>query len=481
MRETDYYKNQVIRRNEALAVLAILLFALSTFAQTIADVDATVQKLVDSKTIPGAAVAIVRDGKVVLTKAYGAADIEAKVSADENTKYEIGSVTKQFTAEGIMMLVEDGKVNLEDSVVKYLLDVPEIWKSVTVRQLLNQVSGIKNYTAVNKIVLEKEYTAKEILDMVRDLPLEFEPGTKWQYSNTNYYLLGLIIEKASGKSYADFMKERIFKPLGMNSTFVNTSGLKIEKKAAGYSPNKDGWHLQAPANPTQPFAAGAIVSTAADMAKWEIALETGKLLNKNSYEQMWTSGKLADGKLTNYGFGWQVSKIGEVDFFGHNGGIAGFSSQILRFPKENLSVAVLVNGATRETDKLAYTIAGLYLPKVAEALAEREKKVNETAADTDEATTKFLRETLEKFAAGEDVKDRFTPDAQANLFPDKAAQLKGLLSNFGAIKSFELVMDETIPQGKRRSYRVSFAAVKVRFTFAVTPEGKIASLALRPE
>lgn len=476
-------KSQVFVYKTYLFVLTVLILTgvFSVSAQTVSDVDSVVQKLIESKQIPGAAVAVVRDGKVVLTKGYGAENMETKTPADENTVYEIASVTKQFTAAGIVLLVEDGKIKLDDTLGKYLNDVPESWKAITIRQILNQVSGIPNYTATGKIQIEKKYAPKEILQMVADMPLGFAPGTRWEYSNTNYFLLGLVIEKASGKTYEEFMKERIFKPLGMNSTQINTSGLKIEKKAVSYRIEKAGWEKDFNADPSQPFAAGAIVTTAADMAKWESALSNEKLLKKSSWNEIWTPAKLADGKTTDYGFGWQISKLGETNYVEHNGGIPGYSSEILHFPNDDLSIAVMVNAGTPATKKLAYQIAGLYLPKFGAAVAEREKKENTAIADKDEETTEFLRETFEKMIAGTVDQNLFTPDMQKLLFPGRVAELKSFLGSQGRIKSFDLVEDNSNENLKRRTYRISFDRLKLRVNFAVNEEGKIAGVNLRPE
>lgn len=462
--------------------LVTLMFSVFALAQTDADVDAVVQKLVDAKTIPGAGVAVVRDGKIILAKGYGAADVEAGTIASKNTAYQIASVTKQFTAAGIMLLVEEGKLKLDDTLGKYVADAPEKWSGVTVRQLLNQVSGIPNYTAVGKLVPEKTYTQAEILGLVRDVQPEFEPQTKWQYSNTNYFLLGMIIEKVSGKSYPDFMRERIFKPLGMNSTTVNTSGLKIQNAALGYNLEKGNWQKAVLDDPSQPFAAGAIVSTPEDMAKWALALSEGKLLKKTSWDEVWTPVKLSDGKATDYGFGWQIRKIGDTNLIGHSGGIAGFTSYIARFPDDNLSVVVLVNSMVRATQPLALDIAALYLPKVAAALnAQRAASKAAAIEDTDSTTTKFLRETFEKMFGGEVDQNLFTPEMQKILFPTGINQLKPFISAQGTIKAFDLTTAETNPTLKRRIYRVTFESnVKINLTFTVNAEGKIAGVLIRP-
>jgi CubicO group peptidase (beta-lactamase class C family) len=464
-------------------VLMSITFSVLAMAQNIADVDAVVQKLINAKAIPGAGIAVVRDGKIILAKGYGTADAEAGTMANEKTAYQIASVTKQFTAAGIMLLVEDGKVKLDDALGKYVSDVPEKWRGVTVRQLLNQVSGIPNYTAGGKLVSEKTYTQAEILGLVRDIQPEFEAGTKWQYSNTNYFLLGMIIEKASGKSYPDFMRERIFKPLGMNSTAVNKSGLKIENAALGYNLEKGNWQKAKLDHPSQPYAAGAIVSTAEDMAKWALAVSAGKILKKSSWSEIWLPAKLSDGKSTDYGFGWSIRKIGETNYIGHSGGISGFASFIAHFPNDNLSVVVMLNNAGRVAQSLAFDIAGLYLPKVNAVLAAQRAEKNAAAIeDTDPATTKFLRETFEKMITGDVDQNLFSSQMQKILFPNAINQLKPFLSSQGAIKAFDLITSETTPSLKRRVYRVTFESdTKVNLTFTINAEGKIAGTLVRPE
>ena len=473
---------QLVAKHLFAKVLFLVITAVGVAsAQTTGDVDAVVQKLIDTK-VPAAGVAVVRDGKVVLAKGYGAADIENRTPANENTAFQIASVTKQFTAVAVMMLVEDGKLKLDDTLGKYVTDVPAKWSGVTIRQLLNQVSGIPNYTAVGKLVSDKVYTQAEILALVKDVAPRFEPGTKWEYSNTNYFLLGMIIEKVSGKSYPDFMRERIFKPLGMTSTVINTSGLKIRNTALGYERSGATWQRSRTDDPSQPWAAGAIVSTAADMAKWAIAVGEGKLLKKASWDEALTSGKFADGNPANYGFGWQIRKFGETSYLSHGGGIAGFNSFIARFPAENLTVVVLAN-TIGPAQELAFEIAGVYLPKVAAELAKQQAAKNVPAiADADPETTKFLRGVFEGMVRGEGDPAHYNEEMKKFLFPDNVKQLKGPLGGQGPIKAFELLSNETADGHKRRSYRVTFeSGMKVRVHFTIDSQGKIAGANVRPE
>jgi D-alanyl-D-alanine carboxypeptidase len=449
----------------------------------VTDVDAVVQKVVDAKKIPAAGVAVVRDGKLVLAKGYGAADFETGTPANENTAFQIASVTKQFTAAGIMLLVEDGKIKLDDPLGKYVTDVPQKWSGITIRQLLNQVSGIPNYTEGGKLVNGKIYTKPEILAIVKDVPPGFEPGTKWAYSNTNYFLLGMVIEKASGKSYPEFMSERIFKPLGMTSTVINTSGLKIKNAATGYDLVSGSWQKATLDEPSQPFAAGAIVSTPADMAKWAIAVNDGKLLKRTSWDEIFASGKLGDGKPTNYGFGWQIGKFGDTDYIGHSGGIGGFSSYHLRFPADNLSVVVLVNTAGNGPQQIAFAIAGVYLPKVAATLNAQSAARNVASiADTDPDTTKFLHGVFEGMLRGEGDPALFSSEMQKVMFPDRIKQLKGPLASQGPLKTFELLTAENADGTKHRIYRATFeSGLKVRVNFTIDAQGKISGANVRPE
>lgn len=462
-----------------LLVVIILTAAGGVFvtAQSVADVDAVVQKAIASRAMPGAGVAVVRGGKVLIAKGYGLADVDAATPVTESTAFQIASVTKQLTAAGVMLLVEKGKVKLDDPVVKYVPEVPAKWSGVTVRQLLNQVSGIPNYNAGGRFDPNKVYTKPEVLDGMREVPLSSEPGVRWEYSNTNFFLLGLVIEKVSGKPYADFMRDQVFKPLGMDSTLVNAKGLAIKNAARGYS-LQGKWVITEISDPGFPYAAGAIVSTPADMAKWAIAVGEGKLLKKTSWDETLASGKTADGKSTNYGFGWNLGTLGE-SYIAHSGGIQGFGTYHVRFPAHDLSVVVMTNTIRVATD-LANDIAGVYLPKVAEAVAAEVKKAeaarNAAAIeDADPETTKFLKSVFEGMARGEGDRSLFAEDFAKVMFPDRIKTLKGPLGNEGAVKTLELLAAENKDGIKVRRYRAIFeSGMRVRVTFTLDAQGKIA-------
>jgi hypothetical protein len=269
----------------------------------------------------------------------------------------------------------------------------------------------------------------------------------------------------------------------MTSTFINTSGVKIKNAATGYESDAGKWKLAKLDDPSQPFAAGAIVSTPADMAKWAIAVSDGKLLKKTSWDEAWAPAKLTDGKPTNYGFGWQLGKIGETSYIGHSGGIAGFSSFIARFPAENLAVVVLTNAAGGAPQRVAMEIAAVYLPNVAKTVAAQNAARNVAAiADTDPETTKFLRGIFDGMVRGEGDPANYSEEMKKFLFPENIKQLKGPLGSQGAIKVFELLTAETVEGSKRRVYRATFeSGMKVRVHFTIDAQGKISGANVRPE
>jgi D-alanyl-D-alanine carboxypeptidase len=447
--------------------------------QGVAEVDAVVQKAIGGKVAPGAGV-VVRNRKVLFTKGYGLADVDAGTPVSETTAFQIASVTKQFTAVGVMLLVEKGKVRLDDPLSKYVPEVPAKWGGVTIRQLLNQVSGIPNYNAGERLDPNKVYKKAEIIDVMRDVRMSFEPGAGWEYSNTNYFLLGMVIEKASGKAYADFMREQVFKPLGMNSTLVNAKGVAVPNAASGYSPSQGKWVRTEIGDPGLPYAAGAIVSTPADMARWAVAVSDGKLLREASWSEAFAAGKTADGKPTNYGFGWYTAKFGDVPYFYHSGGIAGFGAYHARFPADNLSVVVMTNTVGTST-QIGQEIAGVYLPKVAAAIAAEAKQLEaaRTAGpieDKDPETTRYLRGVFEGLLKGEGDPAIFSAEMQKFLFPDRIKQLKGPLGSQGGLKAFELMSAENTGGTKARRYRITFeSGMKVRGNFVIDAEGKIAA------
>jgi D-alanyl-D-alanine carboxypeptidase len=418
--------------------------------QSVDRIDDYVQAEIGKRHIPGVSIAIVQDGKVVRAKGYGMANVELSVPATEKTVYQLASVTKTFTAATIMMLVEEGKLGLDDKISKHLSDLPAAWDNVTVRQLLNHTSGIKSYTSVRDFfkTARVDYKHRQILDLVAKEPMDFAPGEKWQYNNTGYFLLGMLIEKVTGKTYGDFLDERIFKPLGMSQTRTNDLHAIIPNRAQGYEWNGGVLRNGEYVSPTQPFSAGMLVSSVSDLVKWDAALATEKLLKKSTLEQMWTPTKTSKGGVADYGFGWQVDKVNGHRLIAHGGGIPGFSTQISRFPDDKLTVIVLTNSGNGSAGGLAQGIAGRIVPGLL-------KKAEEPIADNDPQSTERFKGLLLSAIKGEADPELFTEEAKKALVP-RIREGKAMFAPFGALKAFQLLERKTTDQGMQLRYRTIF-------------------------
>jgi D-alanyl-D-alanine carboxypeptidase len=295
---------------------------------------------------PGAIVLVTQDGKTVLRKAYGMADVAKGRAMTPDTAMRLGSITKQFTAVGILLLLDEGKLALDDEIGKYLPDYPTHGRRITIEHLLTHTSGIVSYTSKAGFSrnAEADRSVSQVIDSFKNDPLDFEPGTRWAYNNSGYFLLGAVIEKVSGQTYANFMAERIFKPLDMRHSAYEGYERSPGPRAAGHTKGWFGGVRQAePISMTQPYAAGALVSTADDLARWDAAIAAGKLLKPATWQKAHSSAVLADGKPVNYGYGWQVGKLRGVPMLAHGGGINGFSTYALRLPQQKVYVAVLTN------------------------------------------------------------------------------------------------------------------------------------------
>jgi CubicO group peptidase (beta-lactamase class C family) len=323
-------------------------------------IDEFVKQQMQARKIPAASIVVLQNGEIVKAKGYGFANIEHQVAAKPETIYQSGSVGKQFTATLVMMLVEEGKLALNDKINKYLTDAPETWKEITVRHLLTHTSGISN-KLYDQINMRADYTEDELLKKIAALPLDFQPGEKWNYSNPAYVTLGILIHKVSGKFYGDLLQEKIFKPLGMNTARIINEADIVANRAAGYRLAKGELKNQEWVSPAlNTTADGSLYLTVLDMAKWDAALYTEKLLKKSSLEQMWTAVKLNNGKTQNYGFGWSFGEVKGHKIIEHGGAWQGFTTFIARYVDDKLSVIVLTNLADADPGKIAHGIAGFY-------------------------------------------------------------------------------------------------------------------------
>lgn len=320
--------------------------------------------------IPGLSLAVVRDGKVIVARGYGLSNLELLVPVTENTVYHLASITKTFTAVAVMKLVEEGKISLADPISKYLSDLPEVWRPVTIRHLLNHTSGISSFANHKSVPCpvkksEREYTRADVLKEVACLPLDFAPGERWAYGDTGYHLLGMLIERVSGSDYDQFLRTTIFAPLEMRDTRSNSYSELILHRADGYS-RRDDKFRNATLLPLFEFANAGLLSTVLDMAKFCAALDTEQLLRRATFEQMWTNARLNNGQVvSSYGLGFGLSPFRGRKRVGHSGGGGtGFATAFTRFPEEKVTVIILSNAdqeGSSITD-MANEIAAYYFP-----------------------------------------------------------------------------------------------------------------------
>ncbi|HEV2914218.1 MAG TPA: serine hydrolase domain-containing protein [Pyrinomonadaceae bacterium] len=368
-----------MRFKSAFFLTTALLFYSAFVAQN-EKLDEAIRKVMAAQHVAGASVAVLRNGKVVLTKGYGLANIERSIPAVPETRYQIASTTKPFTATAILMLVETGRVSLDEKAAKYLPKLPAQYGEVTIRQLLTQTSGVNRDLRTGNT---DDFTAEEFWKRLATAPASFKPGERWEYSNTGYILLGMVIEAVTKKAYGDFLSERIFKPLGMKDTAYLEPPAKSKNRAVGYD-----W-VENSFRPSPYFSggfgAGGLVSTVSDMAKWDAALNTEKLIKRSSSEQMFMPAKLASGKIVNfdfrgepssYGFGWFLTSYRGHQIATHGGVVSGFSSQIMRFTDDKISIIVNSNGKSGadrigHAEVLAKTVADAYVPNLSPISANR--------------------------------------------------------------------------------------------------------------
>ena len=355
-----------IRKLTPATLAVILLFSTTCLAQESFEnrIDEYLRKEMQAQEIPGVALAVVRDGKIVLARGYGLANVEHQVPVKPETIFQSGSTGKQFTATAVMMLVEEGKLSLEDKITKYFPDAPESWRDITIRHLLTHTSGMTDYPS--DFDMRRDYTEDDLYQRMKPIPLAFKPGEKWSYSNLAYVTLGILIHKVSGKFYGDFLQERVFKPLEMSTARIISESDIVPNRATGYRVvngqlKNQGW-VSPSLNTT---ADGALYLTVYDMAKWDAALYTEKLLKKASLEQMWTPVKLNDGKTSPYGFGWGLGSVRGHRVIEHGGAWQGFKAQISRYVDDKLTIILFANQIRANQAKLAHDIAAIVNPELA--------------------------------------------------------------------------------------------------------------------
>jgi len=462
-------------RNKLSSIIFATLISVVLSSVAFADkIDDRVKMFMAERHIPGAAVAVVRNGRVVRMKGYGVASLEFGVPVTTETVFEIGSVSKQMTAAGIMLLVQDGKVNLDERISKYLPNTPEAWKDVTVRHLLTHTSGIKSYTGLDGFDLSQRMSMADFIKKLSPYPLEFIPGEKSIYSNSGFNLLAYIIETQGEKKYFDFMRERIFIPLGMTKTADRDPQFVIPLRANGYE-WRDNRHNGRDGNLTDLMGAGSIVSTISDMTKWEAALRGNRLLNAESKKMIWTQFTFNNGKLSPYGFGWRISDVRGHKLIGHTGQTAGFGAAIFRYVDDDVTVIALTNlGENGMGSLIAADIAKQYIPNMSL------KAVN-MRVSADPAIAEKLSAAIHGRFDGSVDDQLFTTQLTRSLNAPRAKDLSVRIRKYAPPVSIEIVKRENV-DGKDTITCIAKTSQRIfLWRLVIDESGKIAEMSLDEE
>ncbi len=381
----------------------ILLLSLVIFPQILIlaqSPDAAFDKLIGNQYKsgePGAVVLVAEKGRVVYRKAFGMADLELGIAMKPEMVFEIGSMTKQMTAVAVLMLIEEGKLSLQDEITKYIPDYPVQGHKITIHHLLTHTSGIKSYTSMQdwQPLWRKDLTPSEMIDVFKNQPMDFAPGEQYLYNNSAYFMLGYIIEKASGLSYAQFLKERIFEPLKMNNSYYGSHEQIIPLRASGYQKKEDFVNAEY-LSLTQPYAAGSVMSCVDDLLTWQMAIRDNKLVKKETIQLAFTDYRLIDGKPIHYGYGWVLNEINGSPTIEHSGGIFGYTTNGIWLPEEDVYVVMLTNRDDFGPSDISTRLAAMAINKPYLS-AESSVKLNEALLRSLEGVFEFEDGSVRKF------------------------------------------------------------------------------------
>ena len=461
-------------------LIAIVFVAAPCLAQTVSSedrasavkVDHVVNQQMLANQIPGVSLAVLRKGEIILLKSYGLANVEHQVPVKPTTVFQSGSIGKQFTAAAVMLLVQENRLSLDDKISKYFPDVPATWKDITVWNLLTHTSGLGDYPL--DIDLRRDYTEDELFASFKKAPLDFEPGSSWNYSNVGYVTLGILIRKVTGEYYGDFIRNRIFQPLQMTTARVISEVDIVPNRAAGYRLVKGELKNQDWVSPsTNSTADGSLYFSILDLAKWDAALYTDQPLTQASRNKIWTAAQLRGGATKDYGFGWHLGKYHGRRLVFHGGAWQGFKTFIIRFLDTELTIIFLANSWETRDFKFARALASVFYP----AFALPDVR---TIADPDPKTTALMRRALMQVAMRRLDEQLFTPDCRAAMMGEEGKRIAQSLNAFSLpvanVHSSELI--ERKIQNNGTLYRLLLTDIgsSVSLTIRLTTDNKIASI-----
>ena len=441
-------------------------------AAQLADIDSYVQTQMASQHIPGLSLVVSMKGVPVLEKGYGVANIASATPVKPATVFRIGSITKQFTATAIMLLVQDGRINLDDKVSRYLPTAPASWDAITIRHLLQHTSGLQRdlpESLRGQLGSASLPAIDSMIALAAQFPLENPTGAVQSYSNVGYHVLGFVIEKVTGQYFAQFLQQRVFVPLGMTGADVIRTTQTGTPMATGYLWNDGAYQ---PASdffliPGLVEAEGNLQMSAPDLAKWDAALLTERILTKASLAQMWTPAKLNNGATVPYGFGWVLGEVNHRPYTWHNGAVEGFTSAFERHTGEGLSVIVLDNLNDAAATRISAHVAAIVKPELAWV----------TTTDPRPATGVLLRSLIDEVRRGSFVPDeRFTPELKAALAPEVVAQFVDFFKLWGPIEQVGFI-DQSSGNGVTLArYLVRAKNQEVVLGIGLDANGKVATL-----
>jgi len=446
--------------------------ALALPAAAAADpLDDAITREMARRHVPGVAVAVIKDGRIVREKGYGLANVEHGVPVTMQTVFQSGSVGKTFTAALVLLLAQDGKLRLDDPVSRHLDGTPPAWAGITIRHLLTHTAGLGD--PYQKIDLRKDYSDDELIALEATLPLLSAPGERFDYSNLGYHLLGFICTKVGGKFWGDQVRERIFAPLGMGARVVSESDI-VPHRAAGYEwangkPKNQDW-VSPSLNRT---ADGALYLTARDLALWDQALDGDRILGKDLRTASFTPPRLADGSTSPYGFGWYVGARNGHRTVLHGGAWQGFKTVINRYVDDRLTVIVLANSANARQGKLADMIAAHYVPALAVTRAQ-------AIADTDPAVTARVRAVVQQLTTRR-MPDGLSDTQRQRFTPQWIGIVADEIANAGPLAGVELLARSSESGGQRFRYRFNFRDETFIVSMTLGATGTIEGLGLSLE
>ncbi len=440
--------------------------------EMVARTKAVIEEVMKRPEAVGLSVSVGRGDRVLLEEGAGIADLEFDVRANAQTMFRIGSVTKQYTAAAIMKLVERGKLGLDDDVRKHVPTFEAGERVVTIRQLLNHTSGLPNYTNQPRFMAEfapRDLTHAQLLATVKGVPFDFEPGKGWKYSNTGYYLLGMVIEAVDGRTYARFMQEEFFTPLGLTRTRYGSEREIIRNRAQGYALDPNGVRLNdSLISMNVPGAAGALSASAGDMVRWQIALSGGRAVSADSWRQMTESAVSAGQGGARYGFGLNIGGTEGRRRISHNGGIQGFNSVLVYLPETGLHVAVVSNSEALPSTAVGEQI----ITAITSAVAPAPQRTTQHP-DSETALRRLIAEVAQGNPDYSRMGEQLAAATRAQL-----PVMQPMLRARGAVQS---VTFRGVDMGGTDAYVVRFAdGSGLNFTIRLDEAGKVVGATVQP-